>query len=181
MLMATGFWSEFWPALLATFGGVVLGVPTALFLETKRTARSRHDHEIRRLETLAQAAEVLRSCVHDNYDHAERLLWALDKKVIMPDIELEVARWDAVRDDFMGTSRDPELQSRLGYFFFQVQRNAERFSKLFDFTLGPAATSAKAPDVARHLNELLEMSLPELIESGHDLHQRLDAVITKSS
>jgi hypothetical protein len=47
---------------------------------------------------------VLRSCVQDNYDHAERLLWALNKKVIMPDIELEVARWDAVRDEFIRTS-----------------------------------------------------------------------------
>jgi hypothetical protein len=76
--------------------------------------------------------------------------------------ELETARWEAVRGEFVTLVEDAELQGRVGYFFSNVQVCARVAEIYFDFAVGVASALTHSAGLSTRLRDELIQELPAL-------------------
>lgn len=120
--------------LVQTFAGIVgvfFGVWLALVVERRREARSQARRDQERSEQFERARRTVLGSVVKNTGEAGRLRKRIDarKPSELIHTNLEIAVWDAVREQFMEACHDMDERVRFAQFFDGV-RNLQAF---FDF------------------------------------------------
>ncbi len=159
------FWSTLWPALVATIGGVVVGLPIALWVNRLALRQARRREEADRKKALARAASALRESITWNGEKATSLAADIQGGKISIQTPLEAERWEAVKSEFVRTAQDPKLQGQVAYFFDQVRRAAQTADRRFEFTLGVSSATANAAQVDAALKAQL---LKDLVAIAHE-------------
>jgi hypothetical protein len=167
------FWPSLWPALTATVAGVAFGVPVGLWLNRLALRQARIKQEADRQQTLSRAAHTLRESITWNGEKATSLAESIERGDVPFETPLETQRWEAVRDEFVRSAHDPELQGRVAFFFDQVRRAAQMADRRFDFMIGPASATTFASEVDVALRGQLLQDLPGIAHEAGALDQLL--------
>jgi hypothetical protein len=173
VFLGDAFWVLLWPALVATFVGVVAALPAGLWIGRTGFRQVQRAEERRRARDLSKAVEALLPSIQWNVERARLLATFVEDRVAFWDTPLEVERWEAVRAMFILNARDVRLQNNAAVFFNIVRWNAERVRLLFEFTMGASAEVPKAQGIGAAMREALLDSLRELQQKGEGLEQEL--------
>ena len=169
----SSFWSALWPALAATIVGVALGLPIALWINRIALGQSSRNEEAERKVALARVCVALRESVTWNADKANGMALELNAGSLGVDSPLETERWEAIKPEFVRVTQDPELQSRVAFFFDQVRRASVLADRLFDVRIRVSSTDAHAAQAEQVLASTLEELLTGVSFAAHDLERSL--------
>ena len=129
--------------------------------------------DVDRRESVARTARVLRESVVWNGENAASLAEDLRRGTVPVRTRLEVERWEAVREEFLESAQDPELQGRVAFFFDQVRRAAQLAEIRFEFGFGVSSEMSWAPDVEAALHRQLADELPAIAQEAPELNALL--------
>lgn len=120
-LVAVTFWGSLWPNLVATLVGVIVGLPTALWLNRRFLAHAHRLEQARERTQLASSLAVVSDTLSANLPRFEEVTSGVAAGLFTYDTEIDVGAWDGVRDEFPRLLHDPELLGRLASHFWRVQ------------------------------------------------------------
>lgn len=170
-LTAVEFFKSFWPNLLATLGGVLIGVPVALWLTGRAREYQAREERAANDERLSHALEVLAVAIQDNLGLLKESRDGIAKGYVTG-LPLNVSAWDAAKSDITPLLRDTKLKvlaahhfEQLGLFGAHVERHAEYF-------IGTRATLMSAPKIREGLGRDLIPFADRLIAEVEELLKR---------
>jgi hypothetical protein len=169
-LSADLFWSSFWPNLASTIIGVVVGLPVALWLNrlSQRSAdASRHDQE---QEQLRHGLISVMDALAHNQKQLERLVSTLESNQAMFDVGLDVAAWEAARDQIVPVLRNPELQRRIAFHFSRLGTLTRLCSMYLDLVAGIGATVSGVEKTREALKNHLVAISNKLLSEAETMH-----------
>jgi hypothetical protein len=140
----------------------------ALWVNRRLAVGAARNQEAARKDALGRAVLAIRESVTFNGAKAESLRKYIEDGNIPFEVPLEVSRWEAVRDEFVRTAHDAELQGRVAYFFDQVERAARMADRHFEFAVGMSAATTHAQEVAKALRGQLLQDLPTICRRGRN-------------
>jgi hypothetical protein len=115
------FWGSLWPNLVATLVGVIVGLPTALWLNRRFLAHAHRLEQARERSQVASMLAVVSDTLSANLPRFKEASTAVAAGLFTYDTEIDVAAWDGVRGELPRLLNDPELLGRLSSHFSRVQ------------------------------------------------------------
>ncbi len=133
------FWSSFWPNLCSTLVGVILGVPTALWLNAQagRTANARRETENR--ERLENGLRAIVAALSYNRERVKSCLATLTNNQALFDVGLDAGAWETSRDEITPVLSNPELHRRIALHFVRLATLNRLSSMYLDMVAGIAS------------------------------------------
>jgi predicted outer membrane lipoprotein len=163
------FFTQFWPALVATFLGVVFGVLGALWVERRR-ARKRNK------EVAAEIAKSLRY----NQIAVANLIKSLDKGAFSVTSPIEVAVFEMFRADIATLFPEPAMRGALARMYAEFARLATASDLHRDMSIRVAMDlTDPGPRILAGIRASLRTQA-EAVLAGPHLQALLDAVIKLS-
>lgn len=183
MNVTNWFWVGFWPNLAATLAGVIFGVPIALWLNRwseQASSRSRHADEAERLRV---GLLVVRAALEHNRTRLISLVQSLENNRVSFDTTLDIAAWDASRDEIFPFLRSPRLHHRVAFHFGRLASLQRLFCLYFDLTAGAGAAMTGGGVDVDVRNQQLRTSLIATTKDALDqtivLSAEIDSVLAE--
>lgn len=131
-------WRDFWPQFVATLGGVLIGVPLALFVDRRGRRWSQRQAQEEESKLLAQALRVLRGALEGNQRQLQGLHEHLERKASIPLwSKIDIVSWDAVRGDILSRLGDLELAANLARHFAGIRQLVRGHDRLVAASMNP--------------------------------------------
>lgn len=130
-------WDTFFPDLLATFVGALLGIPSGWALDRLITSRARQEEAAERTRRTREALSLAKAAIEDNQTDLTKLV-DLQKGNISLAPTLNASAWEALRGELEHLSSQ-ELKHELALYFGQIQEllAMNRQAMSYRFTVGP--------------------------------------------
>ncbi len=116
----SGFLRDFWPNLVATVIGLILGLPIALWTNRWMLAHEQRAEGVEALARLRVGLESIRAAVVSNTRRSKQLVDLLRNNEAILDLGIDTTTWEVNRTDVVPLIRDPALRTRLGHYFERV-------------------------------------------------------------
>lgn len=167
------FWSGFWPNLAATLVGIILGVPTALWLNRYVGRAAERNRRADESERLKNGLAVIRAALAHNRPKLLLIdqILRLDKASF--DVGLDIVAWDACKDEIVPFLKSPDLQRRIALHFGHLGTTTRLFVLYLDQVAGMTSTLVGIETIRRTLKNHLLAACQELLKES----ERLDAEI----
>lgn len=178
-MKGSGFWSAFWPNLLSTALGVALGVPTALWINSKATEHGEHRERVQEEGRLLQALETLDRALSLNTKKLRQTSLDLKEQRIPFDITVDRSAWDAVKFEVIQVLHDPDLQQQLAFHFARLDSLARLNDMYLNLGVGIASALQGAPKVRQTLRTYLESLVSELKNESSSLSTKIKAIMAE--
>lgn len=128
----TIFWEAFLPNLAATVLGVILGLPTALYVNRRLTESQRTLQQAEKIRLREDSASVLSAACAYNMNVLDRMAELALSGNALRNPDLRSTTWDVVNHMFSPLCPDPVLLQKLSHHWLRLQRlerlNEEMFA-----------------------------------------------------
>ena len=117
MIICSQFWSNFWPNFASTIGGLILGLPIALWtnrIVVAGQSRKQKNEEKARLE---KALHIIKQTLAENKQRLLITREVINDNKVQFETQFDISAWDAVKTDIIKFLHDPLLQKRIAYHF----------------------------------------------------------------
>jgi hypothetical protein len=168
----SSFWDAFWPNMAATFIGVALGIPSALWINRVATRASNRREQLRQIEQLRSLATTLQTSIQHNLEPL-RLLAALTPDSICWVTGLEHAIWQISQEDAVKVLSNYALKVDLARHFenlAQLEKLNDQYIKLF---MEASAGEVPAADIRITVRSLIVAIASQAGREGEGLARRL--------
>lgn len=118
------FFDQFWPALVATFLGVLGGVPLALWLERGRVAREAKDRNTDRAQRTNEVAAEIATSLTYNRTALNGLITNMDEGAFSMTSPIDVATYEMFRADIAALFPEPRMRGALARIYAELARLA---------------------------------------------------------
>lgn len=179
--LVNSFLPAFWPDLVATVIGVVVGLPFAVWL-TRHSVRVQD--EARRREDRARLVAALQTVVAALKFNTTRLNLfqsQLSNKRAPFDVALDTSAWEAVRDEVIPFLRVPDLQRRSAYYFARLVSVGTLSRIYLDQVAGIGSALGGIEGTSENLRGFLIATCQELITTGEQLASELESEARKNA
>lgn len=172
-MIDASFWDAFWPDFFATLGGVAVGVPVALALD-RFSKRRIHAEETRiRAKRLEDLLAVLQPCVDHNIREL-KIMCGLAADDVFPASTLNVATWDALREEAFGLLPDADKRAILAHWFSDLRLVDRLAQHHFDVRFGAASALGHAVPLADGLLKALHNGSRTALADGEAINAWLE-------
>jgi hypothetical protein len=133
------FLLAFWPNFAATFTGILIGVPIALYLNArsiKVANKNRLDDE---LVQLTHGLDAVVLSLNHNEPLLIKLITTVESKQPIYDTSLNLSAWEACREMIVPYLNDAELSRLIAYHFERLASVARLASMHLDWEVGVAS------------------------------------------
>ena len=174
------FLTAFWPNAAATLSGIILGLPTALWVNRIALRSAEHISLKSQIQRLDHALEVLISSMNEN----RTILGAYSKVVAESKVRwclnLNISAWDAIKADFMAEHTAPSLRGEVAYHFSQLSALVNLNQQYLGFAFGTNASMSGSEKTRESIStnlkgmcEALDVQAGKLTTSLQQLHASL--------
>jgi hypothetical protein len=179
MEVTNWFWVGFWPNLAATLAGVIVGLPIALWLNRwseRASSRSRRADEAQRLKV---GLLVVRAALEHNRTRLINLVQSLENNRVSFDATLDIAAWDASRDEIIPFLRSPRLHHQVAFHFGGLAALQRLCGLYLDLTAGAGAamTGSGVDDARSQLRASLVATTKDALDQTIALSAEIDSVL----
>lgn len=178
-MKASWFWPAFWPNLLSTVLAVALGIPTALWINSKATEQGEHRERVQEEQRLLQALETLDRALSLNSNKLRQTGLDLKEQRIPFDITVDRSAWDAVKFEVIQVLHDADLQQQLAFHFARLDSLARLNDMYLNLGVGIASALQDAPKVRQTLRTYLESLVSELKNESSSLSTKIKAILAE--
>jgi hypothetical protein len=154
------FFANFWPNLVATVGGVAIGIPAGLFLSNLAQRRQAESERGASNERLYHGLDVLTVAVRENLQLLKQVQTAFGKpNAYVTGLPLNTSAWDAAKADITPALRNTKLKVQLASHFEQLTLFSSHVERHAEYFIGMPATLFGAESIRQRLgNQLVEFT-----------------------
>ena len=174
------FLIAFWPNVVATLVGVVVGLPIALWVNrlalrgAEQTAKSGQAHRA------DHALQVLISAMQGNGTLLREYAEVLATAKVRWRLGLDVSAWEAIKTDFIAELTDSSLRREAAFHFSQLEvltvLNQEYLQFIFGTNASMSDSDATRTSIGNHLKTMcndLSLQAEKLVSASTAARQSL--------
>ena len=174
--MLNWFWSGFWPNLAATFAGIILGVPIALWLNRHMGGVAERNLRADESERLKNRLEVIRATLTHNRQKLLYLDQVLQQDSATFDVGLDLVAWEACRDEIIPFLKNPDLRRRIALYFGRLATVARLSALYLDQAVGVVSALGGVATTRTALKNHLLAFCQQLLTESEQLRTEIERV-----
>lgn len=173
------FWASFFPSVTATLIGVVLGLPTALWLNSQAGKSATTEQKWKDHVLLLAGLKLLLAAMMHNRERLLVHMQNLEKNMALFDLDLDTVAWDAVRDQIFPTLNNPSLHGKTALHFVRLLKSVKLSDSYLDMTAGIASAIGGVDHTKELLRKHLTNSSGGLFNEAGEIARDITEIINE--
>ncbi len=171
------FWSNFWPGLVSTVIGILVGVPIALYLTHYGVSIQEKAHQADERVRMHRGLESLAVAVRENAKILQHLSESVRENRVPFDVALDVTAWDVSKQEIIPFLHDAEMQRRIAHHFTRTESARRLFLLLLDQYVGVASALTGSVQFRKDLRSHLQREAENLSREADRLADDIAKVL----
>ena len=171
------FWSSFMSGGLATIGGLIIGLPVALWTDRlikKRELKIEKDEELKILNT---ALGIIRDVIDDNFAKLGKAYSTIQNEQVQTSLRLNTSAWDATKHDILKSLHNPDLKRNIAYHFEKLHSVETLNSLYLEKATGVSVALSGNKDTREVFKQNLIEEITSLINESDELKKSINIQI----
>lgn len=169
MIICSEFWINFWPNFASTIGGLVIGLPIALWTNRIIIKEQNRKQETEDLGRLNNALDIIKKTLIENADKMLDLENTIYGNEVQWETRLDTSAWDAVKNDIIQYLHNPNLQKRIAYHFSRLNTLSQLNSLYLESTTGVTSIITGREQMKEILKNYLITTVGSLLKDQQEI------------
>lgn len=174
MILSPVFWINFWPNFASTIGGLIIGLPIALWTNRKIIKEQTKKKEAEDIGRLSNALDIIKKTLIENNSKMLDLENTIYQNQVQWETRLDISAWDAVKNDIIQYLHNPNLQKRIAYHFSRLNTLSHLNGMYLESTTGVTSIITGRDHMKEILKNYLISTIGSLLQDQQEILDLID-------